>query len=404
MNGNARAMQRRSEQGEYVLRFDGEALGDLLERLGAQGYETVGPTVRDGVIVYDVVTSTDDLPRDWRDVQDAGQYRLQARGDGAFFGFNGAPQSWKRELFPPRASRFEAEIDADSLVFRAAKPQPGKRAFLGVRACELAAIHVQDQVLLKQDYQDPDYAARRKDCLLIAINCTEAGGTCFCADMNTGPAAGDGADLVLTEVVDDSSHWFLLEVHSEAGREIASQLKNARRASMDQIRNARRRVDEASQQMGRSLRTEGLREDLLASLQHPGWNEIATRCVGCANCTMACPTCFCTTTENLTDLDGKVASQDRVWDSCFSDGFSHMHMGPVRKTRASRYRQWLTHKLATWHDQFGSSGCVGCGRCITWCPVGIDITAEAETMRQAGRKPAAGGPAEGPGGSDDARA
>jgi sulfhydrogenase subunit beta (sulfur reductase) len=378
-------MQQGPHSGEYVLRFDNEALGDLLALLDEQGYETLGPTLRDGVIVYDVVTEAADLPRGWRDVQEAGQYRLERRADDAYFGFNGAPQSWKRELFPPRVTRFEAETGEETLVFRSPSTQPRKRAFLGVRACELAAIRLQDEVLLGQVYQDPDYAARRQSCLLIAVNCTEAGGTCFCADMNTGPAVGDGADLVLTEVVDGASHWFLLEVHTDAGAELASKLENARRASMDQIRAARRRVDAASRQMGRSLNTENLREDLLASLQHPGWNEIATRCVGCANCTLVCPTCFCTTTENLTDLDGAAARQERVWDSCFSDGFSHMHMGPVRKTRSSRYRQWLTHKLATWHDQFGSSGCVGCGRCITWCPVGIDITAEAENMRQAGR-------------------
>ena len=378
-------MQQESDTAGYVLRFDSEQLGELLGLLSDQGYETIAPTVRDGVIVYDVVSRAEELPRGWRDVQDAGQYRLEAREDDAFFGFNGAPQSWKRALFPPRTTRFEAELEEQTLVFRPAEAEPVKRAFLGVRACELAAIRIHDQVLLGQPYRDPDYQLRRDHCLVIAVNCTEAGGTCFCADMNTGPAVGDGADLVLTEVVDGSSHWFLLEVHSETGRDVAAGMADARRASMDQIRAARRQVDETSRQMGRSLNTNGLREDLLAGLQHPRWNDIANRCLGCANCTLACPTCFCTTTENLTDLDGRTARQDRVWDSCFSDGFSHMHMGPVRKSRASRYRQWLTHKLATWHDQFGSSGCVGCGRCITWCPVGIDITVEAENMRQAGR-------------------
>jgi len=377
-------MEQRPQETGQALRFDGEALEELFLGLAEAGYEIVAPTVRDGVIVYDTVAGAQDLPRGWRDVQDAGRYRLAKRDDDACFGFSAAPQSWKRELFPPRVSRFEAEETAQGLVFRAPALPMRRRAFIGVRACELAAIRIQDRVFLEQRYQDPDYRHRRDGCLLVAVNCTQAGGTCFCADMDAGPQVGPGADLVLTEVVEDAAHWFLLEVHSEAGQAIAAGLEAARPASMDQIRTARRRVDDAGAAMGRHLDTAGLPADLLANLMAPGWQEIATRCLGCANCTLVCPTCFCSTTENVTDLEGSHARQERVWDSCFSDGFSHMTAGPVRGSRAARYRQWLTHKLAYWHEQFGSSGCVGCGRCITWCPVGIDITEEAARMRQGG--------------------
>jgi ferredoxin len=89
---------------------------------------------------------------------------------------------------------------------------------------------------------------------------------------------------------------------------------------------------------------------------------------------------------DTTDLTGAVSERTRVWDSCFTASFSYVHGGSVRATIRSRYRQWLTHKLATWFDQFGTSGCVGCGRCITWCPVGIDITEEAAAIRATARK------------------
>ncbi|WP_325063331.1 4Fe-4S dicluster domain-containing protein [Halovulum marinum] len=110
---------------------------------------------------------------------------------------------------------------------------------------------------------------------------------------------------------------------------------------------------------------------------HPHWDVVADRCLSCANCTLACPTCFCSDVEDVNDLTGDHTERWRTWDSCFTADFSYVHGGSVRRSTKSRYRQWLTHKLSTWHDQFGSSGCVGCGRCIAWCPVGIDITAEA---------------------------
>ena len=133
--------------------------------------------------------------------------------------------------------------------------------------------------------------------------------------------------------------------------------------------------------MGRSLDQEGLKELLYENRNHPRWDDVADRCLSCANCTMVCPTCFCTTVEDSTDLTGDTAERVRRWDSCFTMDFSYIHGGAVRKSVKSRYRQWMTHKLGTWQDQFGSSGCVGCGRCITWCPVGIDITEEVAAMR-----------------------
>jgi Fe-S-cluster-containing hydrogenase component 2 len=133
--------------------------------------------------------------------------------------------------------------------------------------------------------------------------------------------------------------------------------------------------------MGRSLEAAGLDKVLLAGLESPRWEATAARCLSCANCTMVCPTCFCTTVEDTTDLTGDHAERWRRWDSCFTLDFSYIHGGAVRRTTASRYRQWLTHKFATWFEQFGESGCVGCGRCITWCPAGIDVTEEARAFR-----------------------
>jgi ferredoxin len=135
------------------------------------------------------------------------------------------------------------------------------------------------------------------------------------------------------------------------------------------------------------MESRDVKDLLYRNLEHPRWDEVATRCLSCANCTMVCPTCFCTTVEDVTDLSGEHAERWQRWDSCFTQAFSYVHGGSVRPSTKAKYRQWMTHKLATWLDQFGSSGCVGCGRCITWCPVGIDITEEVRAIRESDRSP-----------------
>ena len=137
----------------------------------------------------------------------------------------------------------------------------------------------------------------------------------------------------------------------------------------------------AAERMGRSLDPTDLRGLLARNLEHPRWDDVATRCLSCTNCTLVCPTCFCSSVEDVTDLAGEGAERNRVWDSCFSVDHSYIHGGSIRPSGRSRYRQWLTHKFGTWHDQFGTSGCVGCGRCITWCPVAIDVTEELAAIR-----------------------
>ena len=218
------------------------------------------------------------------------------------------------------------------------------------------------------------------DPFVVAVQCGQAGGTCFCVSMNTGPVADGGFDLALTEVIDGGEHYFAVEVGSERGAEVLTDVPH--REALDTDRNAAAAVHaRTAASMGRELDTTGIKELLYRNYEHPRWDEVADRCLTCGNCTMVCPTCFCSAVEDETDLSGEEAERWRVWDTCFSVDYSHIHGGSIRPSGRSRYRQWMTHKLGTWHDQFGSSGCVGCGRCITWCPVGIDITEEVAAIR-----------------------
>lgn len=356
-----------------------EALEALVGALAGRGYRVVGPRVADGAIVYDDLTAADELPIGWTDVQEAAAYRLERRQDEARFGFAAGPHSWKQFLFPPEVRLWQARASEDGFDLEHDPPPERPLALIGVRGCELAAIAIQDRVFLGGSYLERDYAARREGLFVVAVNCSDPGGTCFCASMGTGPAAGPGYDLVLTELL-DGEHRLLVEAGSERGAEVLAELP-AREALQADVEAARRVVDGATERMGRSVEADGLRDVLAGTLEHPRWSEVAARCLTCGNCTMVCPTCFCSTVDDVNELGADAAERRRVWDSCFSVGHAYIHGGSFRPSGRSRYRQWLTHKFGTWHDQFGSSGCVGCGRCITWCPVGIDVTEELAALR-----------------------
>jgi len=364
----------------------------FLEAIRSAGYEIVGPTVRDGAIVYGPIERAEDLPEGWTDRQEAGTYRLERRSDAALFGYNVGPHSWKKYLFPSRERLFVAERDGPAFRITPEPAASPRRAYLGVRACELAAIRIQDRVFVQGTYRDPGYSGRRENVLLIAVQCGQAGGTCFCVSMGTGPAVKDGFDLSMTELIDERRHEFLIEVGSARGAGVLDGVP-LRAAVEADVHAGEEHVARAARAMGRTLDTEGIHDLLLSRLESPEWDEVGRRCLACTNCTMACPTCFCHSTEEVPSLSADRVERWRRWDSCFNLGFSELHTGSVRATIPSRYRQWLTHKLATWYDQFDSSGCVGCGRCITWCPVGIDLTAEVRAIRAAPAKRPEGVPA-----------
>jgi Fe-S-cluster-containing hydrogenase component 2 len=364
----------RDEQPKFLSR---EGLGRLLAALAERGYQVVGPTVRQGAIVYDRIASTEDLPSGWTDRQEAGTYRLERRDDDCYFGYVVGPHSWKQFLFPATAT---VSVAAKSASGWNVEENDGQNeppfAFIGMRACELAAVAVQDRVFMQKDYVDPIYAARRKRAFFVAVNCTQAAPTCFCTSMKTGPHCTSGFDVALTEL----DTGFVVEVGGDRGADVAASL-DLRPATEAELQSAEIERRRAAEGQVRSLPVDDVRDLLTNNMQHPRWNDVAERCLSCTNCTMVCPTCFCSSVQEVTDLDAAHVERRRSWDSCFNFDFSYMNGGVVRNSIRSRYRQWLTHKLATWHDQFETSGCVGCGRCITWCPVGIDLTAEIAAMQ-----------------------
>ncbi len=350
-------------------------LGRLIDRLWQEGYTVIGPRIAQETIVLDELRSLDQLPIGWTDEQDGGTYRLKRRGDNAYFGYAVGPHSWKKYLFPARLTLYSIRKGGESFTV-VPSPEPVPRfAFLGVRSCDLHAIEVQDRTFLRGNFVDPHYKARREQALLIAVNCGTAASTCFCTSMNTGPKAEQGFDLALTEL----AGVFLVEIGTDRGRALLEGLP-AREATAEDRDLAEGAVRQAAAQITRRLDASDMPRLLYENLEHPRWDDVAGRCLSCTNCTMVCPTCFCHSVDDVPDLLGQGSERVRQWESCFNPEFSHVAGGNTRR-RSARYRQWLTHKLASWIDQFGVSGCVGCGRCITWCPVGIDLTEEVAAIR-----------------------
>jgi Fe-S-cluster-containing hydrogenase component 2 len=355
----------------------------LIDVLRSQGFRVVGPTIEQNAIVYEELTSIQQLPQGWSDSQSPAIYQIQRTPQSPenqkYFHFNLGPHSWKKFLFPPH-----------SLLSNESASTPNQPlAILGARACELAAIAIQDRVFMTPPSVDPQYARRRNDLFVVALQCTTAASTCFCPSMNTGPALptpnenSSSYDIALTEIASEEpgqvSHGFVVQAGSPSGQLILDQLPTTA-VTADRLHAQEQIVDSVRSSIERAMPSGDLREALLARLKHPHWEDVAKRCLSCANCTMVCPTCFCSSVDETHDLLNDTTLRERRWDSCFNPDFTHTSGAPARNSIQSRYRQWLTHKLATWFDQFDTSGCVGCGRCITWCPVGIDLTQEVAKL------------------------
>jgi sulfhydrogenase subunit beta (sulfur reductase) len=360
-----------------VQRKDVQALFDAL---ASRGYDVLGPTIQDNAIIYGPIAAVDELPIGWVEKQDKGTYRLVKHELETLFGYVVGPHSWKKFLYPSSRKVLSAKRNGKSFEVSVETEAPRKQAFIGVRACELQAMAIHDKILASGEYIDPAYRRQREQTFVVAVNCARSAGTCFCASMKTGPRAADGYDLVLTEVIDANRHLFVVEAGSDAGMNVLKDVphKEAKKAEVDAADKA---VSYTASHMKRKLDTRGLPDLLKQNFDNAHWQTVGARCLTCGNCTLVCPTCFCMNVQDSTDLTGATAERCRAWDSCFTVDFAYIHGGSLRASTMSRYRQWMMHKLAYWPEQFGTFGCVGCGRCITWCPVGIDITEEARAIR-----------------------
>lgn len=348
----------------------------------SKSHRIIGPKIENDVLIL-TETGFEDIPSGYKDRQKPGSYKISKENENDIFSFSIGPDSFKRFFHPPMKELFNFKKTKKAISLTPVLKNEKPLALIGVRACDISAIKLYDRVFLEGVVRDSNYESLRKDALIIGVNCLYPGDNCFCSSMGTGPEIKDNFDIAITELKD----CFLMEIGSVAGKKIIEGLPSDRVEESDMnekasvIENCRRLIK-------KSVRAEELPWLIYKNLEHPRWSDIARRDLECGNCTQVCPTCFCNSSYDYLQLSGVANKSSEIsgvrvmkWDSCFSRNFARVHGGNFRPSRRARFRQWMSHKLAYTFEQFGLTGCVGCGRCITWCPAGIDITQELEALR-----------------------
>jgi len=348
----------------------------LLKTLKLEGYHIIAPQVADNAIVYRELLNFSQLPLGVSDIQGRGKYALEVCGHNNWFAWANGPQALKPLLFSANEPLWSATQGEDKTIhFEQKLPEVKPTAVLGVRACDLAALALHDKHFLEREYVDPYYQQRRNSLLLIAVNCSHPSANCFCVSTGDGPFVQQAYDILLTELDDR----FLISSGSEEGEKICRQLTLDDATETDLQREEDQQKTAIAVQK-KSLPNVNIADSLQKKLNHPQWEVIAEKCLSCGNCTAVCPSCFCHKEIDQQSLDGENSLHSRHWDSCFSQEHGHIHGAHIREETSKQYRQWLTHKFSAWVEQYGKSGCVGCGRCISWCPAGIDVTEELSVL------------------------
>ncbi|MGO0122055.1 4Fe-4S dicluster domain-containing protein [Desulfothermobacter acidiphilus] len=304
-------------------------------------------------------------------------FRYLREADKVYLGPKASRVPPKRFFFPATEPLFRYAPRGNSWELAPVEPDPRPLALFGLRPCDLQGFKALDAVFLASPV-DPYYAARREKALLLGWSCLEVEPACFCVTYGYTPVTGEGADLHFTAL----GGRYLVEALTDKGQQLVEKHSQLLVPAPAELLEAKQQLETrllASLVVPPLL--EGVKEKLPLLVQDSYWEDLAQRCLGCGICTYLCPTCHC---FDLFDW-GEEGDRWRCWDTCLFPEFTLQTSGHNPRARLSeRLRNRLYHKLLYHYQRYGVEGCVGCGRCVSCCPVNIDIREVMTEVRRRG--------------------
>lgn len=306
--------------------------------------------------------------------QEEGIWNFQPTSGPARLDHTNTKQPPKEFAFPQREVFFTFEqIKGEAPRLTQVLPQAPRHAVFGVRPCDGRGVPRMDKVF-NDHVEDTYYNTRRRNVAYVGLACNKPpSANCFCLSVGGSPVSTDGLDVLMTDLGD---RYFVAAV-TEAGKALmtegakvfsepsAADQKQVKQMHAAAVAHPQRAVNNPDQAPAK----------LKASFKSPLWDELARACIGCGICTFLCPTCHCFDIND--EVQGKAplkGQRVRTWDNCqFPDFTMHSSGHNPREGTGARLRQRVGHKFQYFYENFGMHQCVGCGRCITECPVGIDI-------------------------------
>lgn len=309
-------------------------------------------------------------------VEHAGKYRFQrlTRWSEARLDYDRTILPPKKYFLPPRETLFSYRDGKGYIPCVDGLEQP--IVLFGVHACDVYALNILDQVFSGR-FADPYYQTRRKNIAVIGIDCVPDE-HCFCRSMRA-DFVDRGFDLFFYDIGD----YYLTLVGSARGDDMVLAtgplFQPVTRADVEEYKH---RSSNKRQSFRLDVEIRDLPEIFEMEYQSGIWDELGEKCLSCGSCSMVCPTCYCFDVADDVELGSPAGRRTRSWDSCLFATHALVAGGEnFRKTRASRIKFRFYHKQRGFVAEYGRPSCVGCGRCITACPVKIDIIEVINRLR-----------------------